>query len=48
MEGIKSDEPVGLGRLLTGMAFVIFSFTLVPGMFGAKLGELDAYVPVAV
>jgi thiol:disulfide interchange protein DsbD len=47
MEGIKSDEPVGLGRLLTGMAFVIFSITLVPGMFGSKLGELDAYVPVA-
>jgi thiol-disulfide isomerase/thioredoxin len=47
MEGIKSDEPVGLGRLLTGMLFVIFSITLVPGMFGSKLGELDAYVPVA-
>jgi thiol:disulfide interchange protein len=47
MEGIKSDETVGLGRLLTGMAFVIFSITLVPGMFGSKLGELDAYVPVA-
>ena len=47
MEGIKSDEPVGLGRLLTGMAFVVFSLTLVPGMFGSKLGELDAYVPVA-
>lgn len=47
MEGIKSDEPVGLGRLLTGMLFVVFSITLVPGMFGAKLGELDAYVPVA-
>jgi thiol:disulfide interchange protein len=47
MEGIKSDEPVGLGRLLTGMAFAIFAITLVPGMFGSKLGELDAYVPVA-
>jgi thiol:disulfide interchange protein DsbD len=38
---------VGLGRLLTGIAFLIFSITLVPGMFGSKLGELDAYVPVA-
>jgi thiol:disulfide interchange protein DsbD len=47
MEGIKGDEPVGLGRLLTGMAFIMFSITLVPGMFGGKLGELDAYVPVA-
>jgi thiol:disulfide interchange protein DsbD len=47
MEGIKSDEPVGLGRLLSGVAFLIFSITLVPGMFGGKLGELDGYVPVA-
>ncbi len=47
MEGIKSDEPVGLGRLLSGIAFVIFSISLVPGMLGGKLGELDAYVPVA-
>jgi thiol:disulfide interchange protein DsbD len=47
MEGIKSEEPVGLGRLLIGMAFTIFSITLIPGMLGGKLGELDAYVPVA-
>jgi thiol:disulfide interchange protein DsbD len=46
MEGIKGEEPVGLGRLLAGIAFVIFSITLVPGMLGGKLGELDAYVPV--
>jgi len=39
MEGVKSEEQVGLGRLLTGMAFVIFAITLVPGMFGGKLGE---------
>jgi thiol:disulfide interchange protein DsbD len=26
---------------------LIFAFTLLPGMFGAPLGELDAYVPVA-
>jgi thiol:disulfide interchange protein DsbD len=38
---------MGLGRLLTGMLFLIFAITLVPGMSGAKLGELDAYVPVA-
>jgi thiol-disulfide isomerase/thioredoxin len=47
MEGIKSEEPVGLGRLLSGVAFLIFSITLVPGMFGGKLGELDGYVPVS-
>jgi thiol:disulfide interchange protein len=47
MEGIKADQNVGLGRLLTGMAFLAFAITLLPGMFGGKLGELDAYVPEA-
>lgn len=47
LEGISSDAPMGLGRLLAGMAFLIFAITLVPGMFGGKLGELDAYVPPA-
>jgi len=47
LEGISKDEPMGLGRLLTGMVFLIFAISLVPGMSGAKLGELDAYVPVA-
>ena len=45
LEGIKPDEPLGLGRLLTGIAFLIFAISLVPGMFGGRLGELDAYVP---
>ncbi|MEO5925912.1 MAG: cytochrome c biogenesis protein CcdA [Bryobacteraceae bacterium] len=48
MEGIEPGEPLGIGRLLTGAAFLIFSFSLLPGMFAASLGELDAYVPVAV
>jgi thiol:disulfide interchange protein DsbD len=47
LEGIAKDEPMGLGRLLTGMVFMIFAISLVPGMSGAKLGELDAYIPVA-
>ncbi len=47
MEGIKSDESVGLGRLLSGAAFLIFAISLLPGMFGGKLGDLDAYVPLA-
>ena len=45
LEGIEKDEPLGVGRLLAGGAFLIFSFSLLPGMFGAPLGELDAYVP---
>jgi thiol:disulfide interchange protein DsbD len=46
LEGIKPDEPMGLGRLLTGAAFLIFAVSLLPGMFGGKLGDLDAYVPL--
>jgi thiol:disulfide interchange protein DsbD len=37
---------MGLGRLLCGMAFLAFAISLAPGMGGAKLGELDAYVPL--
>ena len=48
LEGIHPDEPLGLGRLLVGMAFLVFTISLAPGMFGGKLGELDAYVPEGV
>jgi thiol:disulfide interchange protein len=47
MEGIKPEDRMGLGRLLTGMAFLIFAISLAPGMFGGRLGDLDAFVPVA-
>ncbi|HWQ56773.1 MAG TPA: cytochrome c biogenesis protein CcdA [Bryobacteraceae bacterium] len=47
LEGVKRDDRIGLGRLLPGIAFLIFSISLVPGMFGGRLGELDAYVPLA-
>ena len=46
LEGIKADENMGLGRLLTGIALLIFAISLLPGMFGGKLGDLDAYVPL--
>lgn len=45
LEGVDANAPMGIGRLLTASAFLIFAFTLLPGMFGAPLGELDAYVP---
>ena len=45
MEGIKPDEPLRLGRLAVGTALLIFAVSLVPGMSGGKLGDLDAYVP---
>jgi len=47
MEGIKADEPVGSGRAALGAVFLIFAVSLIPGMFGGKLGDLDAYVPLA-
>ncbi len=45
LEGIRADEPLGVGRALTGATFLAFAISLVPGMFGGRLGELDAYVP---
>lgn len=47
MEGIKPDQNMGVGRALAAAAFLIFSISLVPGMFCGRLGELDAYVPPA-
>ncbi len=47
MEGIRPDERVGTWRLLVGAGILVFSLSLVPGMFGGRLGELDAYVPLA-
>ena len=47
LEGIKPDETMGIWRLMIGMAFLIFALSLAPGMFGARLGSLDAFVPAA-
>ncbi len=47
MEGIKRDENVGAGRALLGVLILGFALSLVPGMFGGRLGELDAYVPAS-
>ena len=45
--GVNPEDPVGAGRMLVGAFFLIFAVALLPGMFGARLGELDAYVPAA-
>ncbi|MBY0504326.1 MAG: thioredoxin family protein [Bryobacteraceae bacterium] len=47
MEGINKDEEVGIPRLLAGIVFLVFSFNLLPGMFGGNLGDLESYVPLA-
>lgn len=38
-------ETVGPGRLLATVSFFTFSFFLLTGLFGAPLGELDAFFP---
>jgi thiol:disulfide interchange protein DsbD len=45
LEGIGKNEPLGVGRTLLAALFLIFSLSLLPGMFGARLGELDAWIP---
>ena len=47
LEGIKPGETVGIWRLVLGSLLLMFAVSLVPGMFGGSLGEIDAYVPVA-
>jgi thiol:disulfide interchange protein DsbD len=47
LDGVKPDEPMGLGRLLMGIALLVFALSLAPGMVGGRLGALDAYVPAA-
>ena len=47
LEGVEAEDHLGIGRLLSASALLIFAFSLLPGMFGASLGELDAYVPAA-
>lgn len=46
MEGVKADQPLGVGRALTATAFLAFALSLLPGMFGGRLGELEGYVPM--
>ena len=45
LPGISRDTELGVVRLLIGTLFVVFGLSLVPGMFGTKLGEIEAYIP---
>ncbi len=45
-EAGEGEAPaIGLGRLASGAALLAVALGLLPGMFGGRLGELDAYVP---
>ena len=39
------DSSIGVGRLAIGGLFLVMAVSLIPGMFGVRLGEIDAYVP---
>jgi thiol:disulfide interchange protein len=47
LPGISRDAELGVARLLIGTVLVVFGLSLIPGMFGAKLGEIEAYIPPA-
>jgi len=46
LEGIQPEDRLGVGRLVIASLFLIFSISLLPGLFGGSLGEVDAYIPV--
>jgi thiol:disulfide interchange protein len=45
LPGISQDTELGVSRLLTGMLAIAGGLSLIPGMFGARLGEIEAYIP---
>ena len=47
LEGVRPDEEIRIPRLLVGILFLAFALSLIPGMLGGRLGEIDAYVPLA-
>jgi len=46
LEGIQPDDHVGVGRVLIAALFLTFSISLLPGLFGASLGNVEAFIPV--
>ena len=46
LEGIKPEDHLGVGRMLIAAVFLIFSISLLPGLFGGSLGNVEAFIPV--
>jgi thiol:disulfide interchange protein len=46
LEGIKAEDSLGVGRVLIAACFLTFSISLLPGLFGASLGNVEAFIPV--
>ena len=47
LPGFSPDTELGVGRLLPGMLAIAGGLSLIPGMFGARLGDMEAYIPPA-
>jgi thiol:disulfide interchange protein DsbD len=47
LPGISRDAELGPTRLLIGVLIAATGLSLIPGMFGSKLGEIEAYIPPA-
>jgi len=45
LPGIAKDAEIGVWRMLIGVSILGFAVSIVPGMYGARLGELEAYIP---
>jgi thiol:disulfide interchange protein len=46
LEGINAEDHLGVGRVLVAALFLTFSISLLPGLFGASLGNVEAFIPV--
>lgn len=46
LEGIQPEDHLGVGRVLVAALFLTFSISLLPGLFGASLGNVEAFIPV--
>ena len=46
LEGVKPEDHLGVGRMLVAALFLMFSISLLPGLFGASLGNIEAFIPV--
>ncbi|HNY40376.1 MAG TPA: cytochrome c biogenesis protein CcdA [Bryobacteraceae bacterium] len=45
MEGVKRDQNLGVGRLLVGASLLALAISFIPGMFGVRLGQIEAFIP---
>jgi len=45
LPGVSAEAELGVARLLIGMLFIVAGLSLVPGMFGARLGDIEAFIP---